>query len=124
LQDLLAQYDEVYALTLCIQHGQLKLRVAKRLIEIFRRRSPLNKYLKVPKLIRVRFRKFLFYSRLSNIEDLYQQFFGIISEHPNLRANWIMDTSNPESDSMRPMTQTLFLALLTHGTGPVSGTGK
>jgi len=124
LRGLLAQYEEVYALTLCTHHKQLKSRAVRRLVEIFRRRSPFNKYSKVPKLIRIRLKKFFFYSKLLNIEGLYQQYFDILSEHPNVRANWIMDTSKQDSDIMQPMEQALFLALLVHGTSPESSTGK
>jgi len=82
---------------------------------LVQKHRPFIKYRKAIKQLKEGLRKRFFYSKLSNMVDLYQQYYAVLSDHPNVRGHWIMDTSTPDNDIIVPMEQTMFLTLLAYG---------
>ena len=122
LKGLLSQYDEVFGLTLCTHHKKLKLRIGSRLKVILKKQWPFIRYGKILEQLNSRTEKRVFYSDWSNIKGLYHQYHDILSDHPNIRAQWMMDTSKLENDTIMPLDKTRLLALLAEGTSLESGT--
>lgn len=118
LKGLLSQYDEVYALTLCAQYRILKARVGIGLTEFLQKRWPFIRKRKPLKRLNQKLKKLIFYSKFSNIEGLYRQYHDILSDHPNVRTRWMMNTSKPGNNIILPMEQSIFFAYLAHGTSP------
>ena len=118
LKGLLSQYDEVYALTLCAQYRILNARVGIGLTKFLQKRWPFIRKRKPLKWLNQRLKKLIFYSKFSNIEGLYRQYHDILSDHPNVRTRWMMNTSKPGNSIILPMEQSIFFAYLALGTSP------
>ncbi len=112
LNQLLEQYDVVFDLTLCTHHKRLKSRIGLRLNQLFKKRWPFIKFQKILKRLKPRSEKRVFYSELSSIKDLYQQYHDFLSDLPNMRAQWLMDTSKMDNSILLPFEKDLFLELL------------